>query len=188
MPVLLARRQNCYFDGAQEYCENNAWNDWVRWVVLVCVVVGFFLLFVFCSCLTARRRRRAGRQPIYGTGWASRHGHGEAQYIGPQSTPHHPAPAPNADPNWHAQSYANNPNAPGAAPYFNAQQGTWSQPPPSYSPPAQGYYAGGPQQYGYEMQSQPQQPPSAYQPQRATEGVYAPPEGPPPPKEDHVVR
>jgi len=32
--------------------------------------------------MTARKRRKAGRQPMYGTGWAGRtpFGHGQAQY------------------------------------------------------------------------------------------------------------
>ena len=30
------------------------------------------------SCLTARRRRKAGRQPFYGTGWAARPGNNNA--------------------------------------------------------------------------------------------------------------
>lgn len=32
------------------------------------------------SCCSARRRRKAGRQPFYGTGWAGRPWNGQAQY------------------------------------------------------------------------------------------------------------
>lgn len=65
----------CYYDRYGRYrCRNSAWNDWVRWVVLAVVVIGFLLLFFLCSCITARRRRKAGRQPFYGTGWAARPG------------------------------------------------------------------------------------------------------------------
>jgi hypothetical protein len=59
--------QNCY------YYSN--WDNWVRWVVLA-VIIGLFLVaFFLCSCVTARRRRRMGQQPFYGTGWASRNQH-----------------------------------------------------------------------------------------------------------------
>jgi len=70
----------CYnSNGTSYYCQST-WNNWVRWVVLGVIVVAFFLLFYLCSCFTARRRRRAGQQPFYGTGWASRTGHGQAVY------------------------------------------------------------------------------------------------------------
>lgn len=43
------------------------------------------------SCITARRRRKAGRTPFYGTGWAARPGNNTAQpYYGNQNS----APAP----------------------------------------------------------------------------------------------
>lgn len=43
------------------------------------------------SCITARRRRKAGRTPFYGTGWAARPGNNNAQpYYGNQNS----APAP----------------------------------------------------------------------------------------------
>ncbi|KAH6643893.1 chitin synthesis regulation, resistance to congo red-domain-containing protein [Boeremia exigua] len=64
----------CYYDRYnQRRCyRQSAWNTWVRWVVLAVIVIGFLLLFFLCSCITARRRRKAGRQPFYGTGWAAR--------------------------------------------------------------------------------------------------------------------
>lgn len=42
----------CYdrYTGRSYYCRS-AWNDWVRWVVLAVVVIGFFLLFVVCRCV-----------------------------------------------------------------------------------------------------------------------------------------
>lgn len=38
----------CYYSNGYRYCRNSAWNDWVRWVVLAVIVVGFFLIFVAC--------------------------------------------------------------------------------------------------------------------------------------------
>ncbi|KAF2115218.1 chitin synthesis regulation, resistance to congo red-domain-containing protein [Lophiotrema nucula] len=77
MPALVQARAvygDCYYENGIRYCRRSAWNDWVRWLVLVLVVLGFFLLFVVCSCITARRRRKAGSAPYYGTGWMARPG------------------------------------------------------------------------------------------------------------------
>ncbi|KAJ4375324.1 hypothetical protein N0V83_002410 [Neocucurbitaria cava] len=110
------------------------------------------------SCITARRRRKAGRQPFYGTGWASRPGqHGNAQ------------------PYYNNNTYGNHTNAQPAPPYSaNAAPNNTNQ----------GYYGGGGanqsyygQQNGVELQS----PQPAY-------GGYAPPPGPPPAKGDGIVR
>ncbi len=50
-----------------------------------------------CSFLSSRRRRRAGRQPMYGTGW-SQFGHGQAQYNpNYQASQAAPPPAYNQD-------------------------------------------------------------------------------------------
>ena len=118
--------ERCYRDQyGQVRCYRSAWDTWVRWVVLAVVVIGFFLLFVLCSCITARRRRKAGRQPFYGTGWAAR-----------------PGNTNNAQP-----YYNNNYNQP--APPYSAQP----QPNQGYYGGAnQGYY-GGQQQSGVELQS-----------------------------------
>ncbi|KAF2147153.1 uncharacterized protein K452DRAFT_217778, partial [Aplosporella prunicola CBS 121167] len=157
----------CYLNNyGQEYCDYSPWHDWVRWVVLVVIVVAFLLVFILCSCLTARRRRRMGQQPYWGTGWAARNGHGEAQFVGNQN--YHPPP-----------------NAPGynAQPYYNPQ---YSQPAPPYTPPANGYY--GQQQTGFEMGTVPNQPPPAHTgPERAADDVYAPPPGPPPQKGERII-
>ncbi|KAI8938968.1 hypothetical protein NX059_004815 [Plenodomus lindquistii] len=86
----------CYYDRYNRYrCRNSAWNNWVRWVVLAVVVVGFLLLFFLCSCITARRRRKAGRQPFYGTGWAARPGaYNNTQNQQPYYGNNNAAPAP----------------------------------------------------------------------------------------------
>ncbi|KAL6707791.1 hypothetical protein ACN47E_003691 [Coniothyrium glycines] len=96
--MYLQARQ--YFDGDECYrdnfgrvrCYNSAWNNWVRWVVLAVVVVAFFLLFILCSCITARRRRKAGRQPFYGTGWAARPGNNPQPYYNSNNQNAQPAP------------------------------------------------------------------------------------------------
>ncbi|RMZ69496.1 chitin synthesis regulation congo red resistance rcr [Pyrenophora seminiperda CCB06] len=113
-----------------------AWNNWVRWVVLVVVVIGFLLLFVLCSCLTARRRRKAGRQPFYGTGWAAARtgAYNNQQNAQPYYNPNHqPAPPYSAAPN----------NYNGANQgYYGQQNGVELQQPqpaygghPEYAPP-----------------------------------------------------
>ncbi|KAL0257822.1 hypothetical protein SLS55_006987 [Diplodia seriata] len=144
MPVLLKR-------------DPSPWNDWVRWVVLVIIVVFFFLLFV----------------PMWGTGWATRNGHGEPQYYG-------------SHPGGHQQ-----PPYQTAAPYYYPQQGGAAPAPPYSPPPAGGFYANH-QQPGYDASSPyPQQPQPAYthDNSRAGENVYEPPAGPPLRKmENGVIR
>jgi len=100
-------------------CYNSAWYDWGRWVVLGAIILGAFLIFFLCACITARRRRRMGNQPYYGTGWTlgrTPPGHGAAQYN---------------------QSYYSQPSD--AQPYY------WNNsnhPPPAY-PQSESYYARG---------------------------------------------
>lgn len=67
----LAKRQDCAYYGNCSY-GYSSWDNWVRWVVLVIIIVLFLLFFFACSCATARRRRRMGQSPYYGTGWAAR--------------------------------------------------------------------------------------------------------------------
>jgi len=38
---------SCGYDFNDNYvCENSSWNNWVRWVVLALVIIGFILLFL----------------------------------------------------------------------------------------------------------------------------------------------
>lgn len=116
------------------------------------------------SCITARRRRRAGMQPYRFTGWAGGNvppGHAPAQY---------------------------NPNQ-----GFQGNQ-QYQQNPPVYTTPPQpaygqsgnqGYFGG--QQSGVELQ----QPNNAYQPHRGTDPGFNTPAGPPPGKDgmhDGIIR
>jgi energy-coupling factor transporter transmembrane protein EcfT len=40
----------CYDRYSRTYytCRRSAWDNWVRWLVLGIIVVGFFFLFVLC--------------------------------------------------------------------------------------------------------------------------------------------
>ncbi|MCJ1338671.1 hypothetical protein MMC09_003960 [Bachmanniomyces sp. S44760] len=159
---------------------SSPWASYGRWIVLAAIIVGAFLIFLIFSCITARRRKRAGIQPWRGTGWAAGNtpaGHAPAQYTGAQT----------GQPGYNNNMYGNN-NA-----YTNGYAG--QEQAPVYSPPAgqppyhggenQSYFGG--QQNGIELQ----QPPNAYtnQPVRGGDGVYAPPEGAPPGKgEDGIIR
>ncbi|KIW05614.1 uncharacterized protein PV09_03485 [Verruconis gallopava] len=67
--AVLSKRYVCDVNG---YCYYTSWDTWVRWVVLVVVIALFLLAFFLCSCSSARRRRRQGLRPYYGTGWSAR--------------------------------------------------------------------------------------------------------------------
>ncbi|KAF1916350.1 chitin synthesis regulation, resistance to congo red-domain-containing protein [Ampelomyces quisqualis] len=125
----------CYYQNGYRRCYRSAWDNWVRWVVLAVVVIGFLLLFVLCSCLTARRRRKAGRQPFYGTGWAAR-----------------PANANNT-----AAPYYNNNQYSQPAPPYQAETGDANKGYYTGNGANQSYYTGQ-QQNGVELQ----QPQPAY--------------------------
>ena len=132
----------CYYDRyGYRRCTNSAWNNWVRWVVLVVIVVGFLLLFVLCSCLTARRRRKAGRKPFYGTGWAARPGlynnqpnnqYNAQPYYANQPAPPYDAAVNNNNNNGYYGGGANQN-------YYGQQSGVELQPPQptygGYAPP-----------------------------------------------------
>ncbi|KAF2760157.1 hypothetical protein EJ05DRAFT_474061 [Pseudovirgaria hyperparasitica] len=160
----MARCRDAYT--GRIYRCNSAWSDWVRWVVLAVIVIAFLLLFFLCSCITARRRRRAGRTPFYGTGWA----------VG-RTAPGHGVPTYNNNNQW----------AQPAPPYTPSNTGTPGQggyyAPPPGAPPGEnaGYY--GNQHNGVELQ----QPQHAHNYNRGGEDVYAPPLGPPPGKKDDGI-
>jgi len=73
---MITKRQysnQCYssFNGYYD-CNGSNWGNWGRWVFLALAILFIFLICVSISCFSARRRRRLGRQPYYGTGWANR--------------------------------------------------------------------------------------------------------------------
>jgi hypothetical protein len=121
------------------------------------------LLKYLGSCITARRRRRAGFAPYRGTGWAGGRpppGQGPAQYTGP--------PQP-----FYGGNQYNQPPPPTAAPpYSPSNQGYYG----NTNNGNQGYFGG--QQTGVELQP----PQNTHPPQRGGDAVYEPPPGPPPGK------
>jgi Chitin synthesis regulation, resistance to Congo red len=123
---------------------------------------------LFSSCLSARRRRKRGLTPFYGTGWAANTpaGHGPAQY-NPQY------PNQQQQPQYGQESQQQNQGWGQQGGYYNQNQtqGGYGA--------NQGYY-GGQQTGATELQ----QPPNAY---RGGDQVYEPPSGPPPAK-DGIVR
>jgi len=152
--TLVTRQYSniCYNNLNQAYRCNSTWYNWGRWVALGAILLAFLLLFFLCSCYSARRRRRVGRQPFYGTGWAGRTpwGHGQATY----------------NPNYQTQQQG---------PNYNQQQV-----PPVYSPSAGGYYGQNQGYFGGRQTEVEMQPPSnAY---RGGDNVYQAPPGPPPAK------
>ncbi|KAI9697100.1 MAG: hypothetical protein M1820_007915 [Bogoriella megaspora] len=168
--VPLVKRYRCnnnYNSWDDDYDCSSSWNSWVRWVVVVIIIVAFLTILFLFSCITARRRRRLGQRPYYGTGWLAGQ-HGPVTY--------------------NPQPYYNN-NPQNQQPSNNYNYG--NQAPPAYTQ-SQGQnasYYGGRDGVGYEMQP-PQQ--AHYQPDRSGEDVYAPPAGAPPKKgygqEDGVIR
>lgn len=119
-----------------------------------------------CSC-TARRRRRRGTQPVYGTGWLAPGGKNNNQH---QMNNYPQGNYNQTHPQQYEQGYA-------------AQQGGYYNAPPAYGQQAQntgntftpndGYYGQQPQQ-----QTGVQPPQSTFQ----RDNNYAPPAGPPPNK------
>ncbi|KAJ0121636.1 Protein RCR2 [Diaporthe amygdali] len=151
-------------------CYQSNWSYWGRWVLAAIVIVFFLVLFLTWSCISNRRRRRAGMNPRYGTGWmmpGQQYGNGQQPQYGN---------------GWFGQNK-----------YNNNQQPQYQQPPPPQYTPANGPV---PNQYtgqtfnsneGYYGQHNNnndiplQQPGSSYYP-RGGDNVYEPPTGPPPAK------
>lgn len=81
------------------------------------------------SCLTARRRRKAGRKPFYGTGWAARPGQNNNQYNAQPYYANQPAPPYDAATNNNNGYYSGGANQN----YYGQQNGVeLQQPQPSY--------------------------------------------------------
>ncbi|PFH55514.1 hypothetical protein XA68_18128 [Ophiocordyceps unilateralis] len=137
----------------------NRWFDWGRWAFLGLILIGFLIVFFLFACI-ARRRRRRGAQPMYGTGWMApngKYGGQDGNYNGqPQQGYGQPGFAPPPPPAYGQPQY----------PQPTGTTGTNFH-------PNDGYYGDASQQYGV------QHPPTAYQP---NSGPYSPPPGPPPGK------
>jgi len=130
--AILARQylgNNCY-DSYGNYNCNSGWYQWGRWVLLGAIIVAAILFFFLFSCISARRRKRMGGRPMYGTGWASApFGHGQATY----------------NPNYQSQQAGPGGNNYNAPPTYQQEGGYYGE--------NQGYFGG--QQTGTELQ-QPQ--------------------------------
>ncbi|TKA71693.1 hypothetical protein B0A49_04397 [Cryomyces minteri] len=162
---------NCYVDQYGRRRCNSAWNNWARWLVLALIILAALFIFFVFSCITARRRRKAGMTPWRGTGWAAGRtppGHGAATY-----NPDAHAGTSTTQPYWNNNVAANT-----APPAYGPPPGN-----PTYGGENAGYY-GQQQQSGIELQ----QPAGTYQPNGGY-GAYAPPKDPPPGfKNDGVIR
>ncbi|KAM5351731.1 hypothetical protein ACJ41O_004454 [Fusarium nematophilum] len=144
-------------------CVRSNWSYWGRWV-LAGICIFLFILALSC-CLTARRRRRRGVQPVYGTGWMA----GGKPWGGQNN--HQMHNYGNTQPQGYNQDY-------------NQQQYGYGPPPP---PPAYGQqqpqYTGttfnsNDGYYGQGQYSGVQPPQGTYQ----RDDPYTPPAGPPPGK------
>ncbi|MCJ1369724.1 hypothetical protein MMC20_000936 [Loxospora ochrophaea] len=149
------------YDNYGNYYQNcsSPWYSYGRWILFAAILLGAFVFFLVLALISARRRRRMGARPYYGTGFLAGRpppGHGPAQYTGAQ-----PQPSP----------YYGNQGSNGGPPAYAPTQGYYGN-----EPQNQGYFGG--QQSGIELQ----QPQGTYQPQR--EPVYNAPEGAPPVKKD----
>jgi hypothetical protein len=152
MPKLTIHRSGCdegIDDNCGDYYYNSPWDVYGRWILLGAVIIGAFLIFLIFSCINARRRKRAGMQPLRGTGWASRpvYGWGQPQYTG--------APSQQQPYGYNA---SNNYQTGGPPPYQAATEGV-------YGKPSQDPYAG--PQPGVELQ----EPSGSYQ--RGGDNVYS---------------
>ncbi len=117
----------------------------------ICVVVVIAILFLL-GCVNARRRRRRGMQPMYGTGWMGNNNkYGGAQQYPPQGYNHGQPPPPQYSTNAMPNQYTGN--------TFNANEGYYGQ-----------------HNQGVELQ----QPANTYN--RGGDHGYEPPPGPPPSK------
>lgn len=101
-------------------------------------------LLIRRSCITARRRRRLGRQPFYGTGWAARPGQPTAQpYYNNNQNYNHPPPQYTPQPQ-NQGYYGSNQGYYGSSPYGQQQGVELQSPQPThtrggddvYAPPA----------------------------------------------------
>lgn len=153
-------------------CYRTNWYNWGRWVVLAIAIVLFLIAFLSCLGI-ARRRRRRGIQPFYGTGWMAPQG-GKWGTQNQHQMHNYNQGYQNYPPggNFQQPGYGGYPPAPPPPAYAQHQQPQYTG---STFSPNDGYYgtaATGGQQTGVY-------PPQGVH-QRGED--YAPPQGPPPGK------
>jgi len=127
--MILKRQFSCNTDRYGN-CYSTTWDSWGRWAATALIIVFFISIFCLCACVSARRRRRFGRTPMYGTGF----------FAGPQPQQEQPYYPPQQ----------NNPNT-----YYAYQEPVPTTAPP---PPYGGYgsglgYSREQQQTGIELES-----------------------------------
>ncbi|PHH86127.1 hypothetical protein CDD83_10688 [Cordyceps sp. RAO-2017] len=163
---LMARYVECDITG-RCYRRNSRWYDWGRWILIGILLLGLLLVLFSLSCI-ARRRRRRGAQPLYGTGWMAPAG----KFGGHNSQ----QPMNTYQQGYDGQGYGPQGGYPPAPPaYGQPQHAQYTGTTGTTFNPNDGYYGDPAQQqqhYGV------QQPPNAYQPN----SPYSPPAGPPPGK------
>ncbi|ROT36878.1 hypothetical protein SODALDRAFT_335093 [Sodiomyces alkalinus F11] len=177
----LVKRQyyNCpsgYYYSNGRCRERSSWSWWGRWVLTGMIIFAFILLL---CCLGSRRRRKRGRQPMYGTGWMTNNRFGGGPHQQPQQQPQY------------GQGYNQQQQQGGyhygqqQQPQYGYGQGEYNAPPAYGQPPPQPQHTGqtftpGEGYYGGHDGIQLQQPPQAYS--RGVDGDFSPPPGPPPAK------
>lgn len=164
--VELVKRQYGYgYGSSYGYRNTSPWNRYGRWALLGVLLAVGLVAFFLISCLNARRRKKAGNKPFYGTQWLAPNSYGQQQQQQQAQTQYYPP------------QNTHNDNAQYAPPAY----------PPTNGPAPNGnadYYGNNTHNNNqYEMQ----QPAATYQPgyNREAEqagGEYAPPAGPPPGK------
>ncbi|KAI2629690.1 chitin synthesis regulation, resistance to congo red-domain-containing protein [Hypoxylon sp. NC1633] len=153
----LMKRRYC---SDYDYRYGNCRSDWYwygRWILAAVVIVVVLALVAIWACINSRRRRRAGLQPMYGTGWmAGKPGPNNGYYNNHPQGYNNPPPAYGAPP---GQSY----------PMENQYTGTTGT---TFSP-NDGYYG--------QREGVVQPPKNVYNNNNKNSADdYAPPTGPPP--------
>jgi hypothetical protein len=148
----VLKRATCYRPGYGYYTCSSRWNSWGRYVLAGAAILLFLIVLLSCLCM-ARRRRKRGHRPYYGTGWMA------------------PPPKYGA----HQNDYSLNQNQ---QQQYSGQN--YQNPPPAYGQqyPQQPQYTGttfNPNDGYYGQNSGVQSPPVSYQP----DNMYPPPPGPP---------
>ncbi|KAA8909473.1 hypothetical protein FN846DRAFT_610886 [Sphaerosporella brunnea] len=137
-------------------CYSSRWSSWGRWVFLVFMIIGFWVLIAMCMAISARRRRNAGLRPMVGTAWLAPKNRYPAHHNywpgGAEPGPPGPAgyypPPPQDQGAYHGNYYTPPPYSPN--PQFT---GTTTTNTDAYFAPPPGPPPGHPE--AYEMQTQP---------------------------------
>ncbi|EME79977.1 uncharacterized protein MYCFIDRAFT_77778 [Pseudocercospora fijiensis CIRAD86] len=120
-------------------CRGSRWGNWGRWVLLAVVIGVVLLIALLFACISARKRRKNGRKPFYGTGWAARGPVTHATENKPNVYAEQGGYYGTQNPSYNPPAYHGHYPPGGAAQDFsgsNAQPGMYR--PPQYPPPTAG--------------------------------------------------